>query len=349
MVDDDPIFRTELGDLLSDDGHTLRAEPSVPKALEALAEEEFDVVLTDLKMPRHGGLELLREVRAHWPRTLVVIVTGFASVETALDAMKNGAFDYVRKPFRIDQVRDTLRLAAQERQFEAVREPMRDPIRDATALAAAGRYEVLLLGEARVPDTPHLTVLPFDPADPSGLEARVDEFVGGHPNAAVVVSGVERLLEHHRLEDIVALLDRLRSRLAGHGPLRVGFHPRRVPPTAAVAIGAVVASEETHGTLEALANPIRRKILQRLVEGPASFGEAMRAAGLDDSPKMAFHLRKLVEAGLLHHEDETYRLTARGTASVRLLVDATFLPSGDDSNLAFAGRHGPGGGSRESP
>ncbi|EQD49524.1 Signal transduction response regulator, receiver region domain protein, partial [mine drainage metagenome] len=272
------------------EGHTIRSAPSVQKAIETLESEEIEVVLTDLKMPRHGGMELLREVRARWPRTLVVVVTGFASVETALDAMKSGAFDYVRKPFRIDQVRETLRLAAQEHEFETTREAMRDPVREATALAASGRYEVLLLGEDRVPATDHLSVESFDPNDPSGLVARVEEFVVGHANAAVVVSGVERLLEHHRQEDIVAVLDRLRARLEGHGPLRVGFNPRRVSTQAAAALGSAVASEETHSTLEALANPIRRKILHRMGEGPASFGEAMRAAGLDDSPKMAFHL-----------------------------------------------------------
>lgn len=344
VVDDDPIFRTELGELLSDEGHAIETAPSVPKALETLAAGEIDVVLTDLKMPRHSGLELLREVRAHWPRTLVVVVTGFASVETALEAMKNGAFDYVRKPFRIEQVRETLRLAAQEHEFETTGESIRDPLREATALAASGKYEVLLLGEAKDPHVDHLTVAPFDPDDPSGIVARVDEFADGRANAAVVVAGVERLLERHRLEDIVAMLERLRARLAGHGPLRVGFNPRRVGPSAAVALGSAVATEETHSTLEALANPIRRKILQRLGEGAATFGEAMHAAGLDDSPKMAFHLRRLLEAGLLVHEDETYRLTARGTASVRLLAEATFLPTGNDGgNRAFAGRRGAGG------
>ncbi|HTW56037.1 MAG TPA: response regulator [Thermoplasmata archaeon] len=347
VVDDDAVFRDELAELLRDDGHAVGAEPSVPKALATLEGAAVDVVLTDLKMPRQSGLELLKEVRARWPRTLVVVITGFATVDSALEAMKLGAFDYIRKPFRIEQIRATLGLVAQEHEFEAPAESRRDPAAEAAELAAGGRHDVLFFGEPAPPPGPHLTVAPLDPADPSALVARAEAFVDEHPHGAIVVAGVERFLAQHRLEDIVAALDRVRSALAGHGPLRVGFNPRRVSPAVATALGEVVAADETHATLEALANPIRRKALERLAVAPASFGELMHAAGLDDSPKMSFHLRKLIDAGLLRHDDETYRLTTRGEGSARLLRDATFLPPASDAgNLAFPGR---GAGRRTAP
>ncbi len=339
VVDDDAVFRDELAEILRDDGHTVEAQPSVVKALDFLEHDEVDVVLSDLKMPRQGGLELLREVRRRWPRTLVVMVTGFATVETALEAMKLGAFDYLRKPFRIEQVRETLHLVAQEREFESPPEAYRDPVREARTLAASGQHEVLLFADPPPEPERHLHPEPLDPDNPSRLAERAESFLADHPNAAVVIAGSERLLEHHRLEDIVAVLERLRQDLTGHGPLRVGFNPRRVPPAAAVALGGAVAADETHATLEVLANPIRRRALLRLAEGPAAFGEAMAAAGLDDSPKMSFHLRKLVDAGLALHEGDRYRLTSRGEAAARLLRDATFLPpTGDSGNLAFPGR-----------
>ncbi len=336
VVDDDRVFREEMADLLRDDGHTVTVEGSVPKAIERLEADAFDVVLTDLKMPRHSGLELLREVRARWPRTFVVVITGFATVDTALDAMKQGAFDYVRKPFRIEQIRETLRLVAQEREFDAPSDAQRDPAREARSLAEGGQHEVLFLGEPAPDPTPHLTVGPLDPSDLAGLTERCAQFVEEHPNGAVVIAGAERLLAAHRLEDVVAALGRVRETVQGHGPLRVGFNPRRLGPSEAVALGASVSSEETHRTLEAFANPIRRQVLSRLMDGPATFAEAMRAAGIDDSPKLSFHLRKLVDAGLIRHDAETYRLTARGEAGTRLLRDAMFLPPENDaSNLAF--------------
>jgi CheY-like chemotaxis protein len=344
VVDDDAVFREELAETLRDEAHTVEVAPSVSKALEFLEHDEVDAVLTDLKMPRQGGLELLREVRRRWPRTLVVMVTGFATVETALEAMKLGAFDYVRKPFRVDQVREVLRLVAQEREFESPTEAHRDPVREALALAAGGQHEVLLFGDPAPDPVPHLHVEPLDPDNPHRLAERTEAFLVDHPNAAVVIAGSDRLLDHHRLEDVVAVLERLRADLAGHGPLRVGFNPRRVPTAAAVALGGAVTAEETHTTLEVLASPIRRRALLRLAEGPASFGDTMAAAGLEDSPKMSFHLRRLVDAGLALHEGEQYRLTARGEAAARLLRDATFLPpTGDSGNLAFPGGSGKKG------
>ncbi|MGA7923747.1 MAG: winged helix-turn-helix domain-containing protein, partial [Thermoplasmata archaeon] len=204
------------------------------------------------------------------------------------------------------------------------------------ALAAGGQFEVVYFGETTSHNEPHLHVEALTPENPIGLAERAESFLREHPNGAVVVAGVERLLDHHRLEDVVGVLDRIRKDLVGRGPLRVGFNPRRVTRSVAVALGSAVTTEETHTALEALANPTRRKVLQRLSDGPASFGEAMRAAELDDSPKMSFHLRKLTESGLVLHEGESYRLTARGEAGVRLLADATFLPpAGDSGNLAF--------------
>jgi CheY-like chemotaxis protein len=348
VVDDDSVFREELAELLREESHTVTVAPSVQKALEGLERDETDVVLTDLKMPRRGGLDLLREVRKRWPRTFVVVVTGYGTVETALEAMKLGAFDYVRKPFRIDQMRQTLQLVAQQIDFESPADTHRDPFREAHVLATGGRHEVLFFGDPGPPPGPHLHVEPLRPENPVALAERTEAFLAANPSGAVVISGVERLLEQHRLEDVVALLDRIRRDLSGHGPLRVGFNPRRVTPPVAVALAGAVLAEETHETLEALANPIRRKVLQRLAEAPASFMETMQAAGIDESPKLAFHLRKLTDAHLIRHEKETYLLTARGVAGVRLLNDLTFLPPADASgNLAFPGSRLEG--AREKP
>lgn len=339
IVDDDAIFREELADLLRDEGHQASVAPSVPKALEALEHEEVDVVFTDLKMPRQSGMELLREVRKRWPRTLVVMITGFATVETAIEAMKLGAFDYIRKPFQINQVQQTLQLVAAERKFKEGVEGARDAWEEARAVADGGRHEVLFFGEPPASPIPHIHVERLDPSNPSQLEATAIAFAREHPNAAVVISGTEKMLEDHKLHDILEILGRVRDGLEGHGPLRVGFDPRKTPSDAAAALGSVVAAKETHETLEALSSPIRRKALERLAPAPASFSEIMRAVGLDDSPKMSFHMRKLVDDGLVSHDGVTYRLTPRGESASRLLRETSALPPpGPAGNLAFPAR-----------
>ncbi len=342
VVDDDAVFREELGELLQQDGHQVLDAPSVPKALEVLERDAFDVIFTDLKMPRHSGLELLREVRRRWPRTLVVVVTGFATVETAIEAMKLGAFDYVRKPFQIEQLHATLELARQEHEFAGAAERSRDVEEIVRELASDPRRPVLVIADRPPDGLANVEFEALDPADPSKLVYRTSAFVAQHPGGAVVIAGAERLLPGHQLEDIVSILDRTREELSGHGPLRVSFDPRRVSSAEAMALAGAVTARETHETLEALANPIRRRIIRRLSDGPAAFSEAMKAASLDDSPKMSFHMRKLVDGGLAVHENGVYRLTERGKAAGAIVQEITFLPPAEEgSNLAFPTRKRP--------
>lgn len=339
VVDDDAVFREELGDLLEQDGHEVATAPNVAKGLEQLEAAEFDVVFTDLKMPRQSGLDLLRETRRRWPRTLVVVVTGFATVETAIEAMKLGAFDYVRKPFQLEQLQQTLEFARQEHAFATARELGRDAEETARALATDSAHAVLFLGDRPPDGASHVVFERLDERNPSQIVHLASSFVHEHPAGSVVVAGAERLLLGHRLEEIVAILEKTREALEGHGSLRVGFDPKKVSAAAAIALAGAVTSKETHETLEALANPIRRQILRRLAEGPAGFSEAMKAAGLDDSPKMSFHMRKLLDGGLALHEEGTYRLTERGKAASTIVQEVAFLPPGEErANLAFPAR-----------
>ncbi|HTT16703.1 MAG TPA: response regulator [Thermoplasmata archaeon] len=321
VVDDDAVFREELAELLRDDRHEVTVSPSVAKALEELARGEFDAILSDLKMPRQGGLDLLREVRAHYPSTPLVVVTGFATVETAVAAMKAGAAEYVQKPFQVEQVRTVLRHLEEEARFLPVgdRPPTAESI--ARAWSSAGEIAVLRLSTRPARPTPGVTVLVPDLENPSAIREQVVDFLAEHPKAGVLLEDADRLLSHHRRADILAFLEDLRARLDGRGPLVVLFDPGRISATAARDLRAAVAGPETRLTLEALANPVRRSVLRRAADGPCSFTEALRAAGLEDSPKLAFHLRRLVDGGLLGHEGETYRITPKGREALALLAE----------------------------
>lgn len=100
VVDDRRNMVASIGFILRDAGIDVREETDPRVALEAVREENFDVVLTDLKMDGLDGLELLREVSEISPTTQVIIMTAFASVDNAVDAMRAGAYDYVQKPFK---------------------------------------------------------------------------------------------------------------------------------------------------------------------------------------------------------------------------------------------------------
>jgi two-component system response regulator PilR (NtrC family) len=104
VADDEPGVRESLAEVLRDAGYDVRTAPDGPNALGALDEREFAVVLTDLRMPGADGLAVLRRAHETAPQTLVVVMTAHGSVETAVEALRNGAADYILKPVVFDEL-----------------------------------------------------------------------------------------------------------------------------------------------------------------------------------------------------------------------------------------------------
>jgi DNA-binding NtrC family response regulator len=109
VVDDEEIVRDSLGAWLEEDGYHVESVESGRKALELLPSKEWDLMLVDLKMPGMDGIQLMDEVRKTHPDMLVIIMTAYATVDTAVKAMKKGAYDYFVKPFNPDDISLTIR------------------------------------------------------------------------------------------------------------------------------------------------------------------------------------------------------------------------------------------------
>jgi len=104
VVDDEKVIRDMLADFLGMEGYLVRTAEDGSAALGELTKGHYDLIISDLKMPKMGGIALLDEIGKTSPDALTVIMTGFGTVETAIDAMKRGAYDYVLKPFKLDEV-----------------------------------------------------------------------------------------------------------------------------------------------------------------------------------------------------------------------------------------------------
>ena len=133
VVDDEERLADVLAAALEDLGYRATAVTSAQAALAALEQTRFDLVLTDLRLPAMDGRGLLREVRGRWPELPVVIVTAFAAVRDAVELVKEGAFDYIAKPFEIEDVAATIRRALR------LADVVRDNERLRSELAAAVR------------------------------------------------------------------------------------------------------------------------------------------------------------------------------------------------------------------
>ncbi len=101
VLDDEPIVGDRLKPALEKKGFYVEAFTESQAAVQRLVEETFDVLVTDLKMQKPDGLEVMDFVRQQSPSTKVVIITGFATVDTAVETMKGGAVDFIAKPFKI--------------------------------------------------------------------------------------------------------------------------------------------------------------------------------------------------------------------------------------------------------
>ena len=164
VVDDEDGLRAYLGEALAGAGHEVTTAASVDEALARLASQAFHVVLTDLRMPGAGGMAIVRKVRAEQPETEVIVLTAYGSVDTAVEAMKLGAFDYLQKPIAgPGELRLVVARAIERHQLLTARDragleapppslswgdPTMTPVVDAIRRVAITQATVLLVGES---------------------------------------------------------------------------------------------------------------------------------------------------------------------------------------------------------
>ncbi|WP_130470947.1 sigma-54-dependent transcriptional regulator [Candidatus Magnetaquicoccus inordinatus] len=114
IVDDEEIAVRNLSHVMRKSGYKVTTCDSGPQAMELLQQHSFDVVLTDLRMDGADGMAILQQCRERWPESEVIMITGFASLESAVAAMRQGAFFYIAKPFRLDEVRKVVAEAMEK-------------------------------------------------------------------------------------------------------------------------------------------------------------------------------------------------------------------------------------------
>ncbi|MCC6650710.1 MAG: sigma-54-dependent Fis family transcriptional regulator, partial [Candidatus Eisenbacteria bacterium] len=136
VIDDEANLRRVLAALLIADGHSVREAGSITEGRAALDAHEFDAVLTDQKLPDGEGLAIVTACAAREPSPPVIVITAFASVELAVEAMRLGAFDFITKPFLPEAVRAAVRRAAERAELQRENARLRDEVQ---RLAAAGQ------------------------------------------------------------------------------------------------------------------------------------------------------------------------------------------------------------------
>jgi len=117
VVDDERAMRELLAIILKGEGHTVTVAERGDQALDLVRREPFDLVITDLRMPKVDGLEILKVVKDSTPDTVVIMISAFSSTEAAVEALKLGAYDYITKPFKVDEVKVIIKNALEQKRL----------------------------------------------------------------------------------------------------------------------------------------------------------------------------------------------------------------------------------------
>jgi DNA-binding NtrC family response regulator len=167
IVDEEATIRKACAEIAAGMGFVTLVAESLPAARSIMARQSIDLLLLDLKMPNSSGLLLLEEIRGRYPKTVVVVMTAYATVNSAVEAMRLGAGDYLTKPFTLEELTTVLERSAQRRAFDLESRALRDRLRAGTGMGsligrapsmeklyrilskvASSSHPVLILGES---------------------------------------------------------------------------------------------------------------------------------------------------------------------------------------------------------
>src|SRR5438552_8606263 len=129
IVDDERSIREACREVAQSLGYTAYVADSAEHAYRCLEAHAFDLVLLDLRLPGAGGLDALRRIKERRPEAIVIVVTGYGTVQSAVQAMKNGAYDYVTKPFSLDELKMLLERVASHLKLKSENRLLREKVK----------------------------------------------------------------------------------------------------------------------------------------------------------------------------------------------------------------------------
>ena len=255
IIDDDPAMVSVISDICQERGHQTVAYASGQKALDNLLTHSPQLVITDLRMDKVGGLDILRECRQTLPQTPVILITAYKTVETALEAMKLGAYDYITKPFKVDELQLTIQRALDNqslvRENRNLRQIVKEKYRFENIIGTSAKMQEIYNLIAKVADTDSTILIQGESGTGKELVARALHFNSTRQHQPFVAINCSALPENL-----------LESELFGH---------KKGSFTGAVADKMGLFEEAELGTIfldevNSMAQPLQTKLLRVLQE-----------------------------------------------------------------------------------
>jgi FixJ family two-component response regulator len=342
IVDDDVIARRGLTELLKEYGYKTAAFDSGKKAIGAAESENFRIALVDLKMPGMDGIDVLRSLKSMKPDLYVVIITAYATVETAVEAMKLGASDYLRKPFKAEELNAIIENIMEEDRFRTGLKDIEMKRSERDAFEVFGQEAKRRKGLVITRDNPKnlekrdwasdslmywLTTKGkrkdcIKPKDLGRLKRIISSFMKNNERSVILIHGVELLTKHNSLKSVRNFVDDLLNEVSSAESLIIiTIDPDSLKANELAALENLLGESYAQIMSESLANPIRRAVIHYLSSAKvASFTDILNHIKEKDSPKLSFHTRKLLSSGVIKKNDKgQYSLTGRGVKLLSFL------------------------------
>ncbi len=200
IIDDDPAMVSVISDICQERGHQTVAYASGQKALDNLMTHSPQLVITDLRMDKVGGLDILRECREQLPQTPVILITAYKTVETALEAMKLGAYDYITKPFKVDELQLTIQRALDNqslvRENRNLRQIVKEKYRFENIIGTSAKMQEIYNLIAKVADTDSTILIQGESGTGKELVARALHFNSNRQHQPFVAINCSALPEN---------------------------------------------------------------------------------------------------------------------------------------------------------
>ncbi len=347
VIDDDETFLAKMEKILSLEDHSIVTAISGEKAILMLNEDQFDLILMDLKMPGLSGVDLINEIRGTGCTSMIIVITGYGTIESAVQTTRAGAYDYILKPFEFALLKSKIREVESELE-------LRTNLVIPEGVQKLEKSEFLKMGDLNNYNSPVLVISDGDPkkiinnlkisqgiplwltheADENTvaptklymIKSVIEDFVNQNEKGTIILKGIEELLKIHEWIDFKQFLIYLQSDIiSSNFSLIVLIDSDDFVKTNYQSLlhdaFSILINPVFHNIIELLSHPLRKNIISLLkAQDSLNFNKIVKKLNVDRSSILAFHMNKLVQGNILVKEENLYNLSSRGIYFAELIL-----------------------------
>ncbi len=318
FVDDDPSILDAAKTAIESYGYDVITAKSGMECLAKL--EEADLVFLDIKMPGMNGIDVLKKIKKRNSSLPVIMITAYATVDTAIEAMKHGAFDYIRKPFDVEELEGSILAALEEIKFDRLKkmnigkgntfEKFVEMVKDHEGICITKDTD--RIGEIENVHSVSLSE-EWNPRSIEDVKKDISSLPGN--NRVILLTDIDYLLESNSIRKVRNFLKWLyKLSSANRDTLIFSTDFEDIDEQTENEIAEMIADIRLGLFSESISNYLRRKVIQILADGEKySFTRIAQMLNIKDNPKLSFHLKKLKDDGVIaQDEDKRYFLSDVG-------------------------------------